>query len=107
MYKSLIEIDLTDAVESIRTELDGAIYKAVCAVGVTVDKEELEKALFYNRSQYDAGKHDGIIGAVEQIRAACRAGAGCTGCEFFSEGQWHGQCRLAGMPCNWDLEVEQ
>lgn len=105
MYKSPIQVDfdLSEVVRSIEENLEAEIFKAVCSVGISVDKEELEAALAYDRRQYDAGKHDGIIGALAQIRTACRARAGCTGCEYFSEDQWHGQCRLAGMPSNWEV----
>lgn len=38
--------------------VDGAIYKAVLDVGVQVDKEELLKALQYDRNQYEKGYWD-------------------------------------------------
>jgi hypothetical protein len=36
------------------------IYQAVLNVGVNVNREELEKALRYDRDQYDQGYRDGL-----------------------------------------------
>lgn len=40
-------------------EMDKSIVKAVCNVGVECDKEELVKALHYDRQQYQKGYEDG------------------------------------------------
>lgn len=41
-----------------RNQIEGEIYKAVMDVGVNVDKEELLKALQYDREQYQKGYKD-------------------------------------------------
>ena len=41
-----------------RNQIEGEIYKAVMNVGVNVDKEELIKALQYDRGQYQKGYKD-------------------------------------------------
>lgn len=41
-----------------RMYMDGEILKAVQDVGVNVDKDELLKALAYDRDQYNKGYHD-------------------------------------------------
>jgi len=41
-----------------RMHMDGEILKAVRDVGVNVDKDELLKALAYDRDQYNKGYHD-------------------------------------------------
>ena len=41
-----------------RNQIEGEIYKAVMNVGVNVDKEELLKALQYDRGQYQKGYKD-------------------------------------------------
>ena len=41
-------------------QLEGEVMKAVQKVGVTVDKEELLKALKYDREQYEKGYRDGL-----------------------------------------------
>ena len=53
-YKSPIEVFQTQ----LRTEMDGEILKAVHEVGVLVDKDELLKALKYDREQYIKGYDD-------------------------------------------------
>ena len=53
-YKSPIEIIQGE----MRMYMDGEILKAVQNVGVNVDKDELLKALAYDRDQYNKGYHD-------------------------------------------------
>lgn len=43
-----------------KTEIDNGVYKAVCQIGIRVDKEELLRALQYDRGQYDKGFADGV-----------------------------------------------
>lgn len=53
-YQSPIEVIQTQ----MRNQIEGEIYKAVMNVGVNVDKEELLKALQYDREQYQKGYKD-------------------------------------------------
>jgi hypothetical protein len=53
-YQSPIEVIQTQ----MRNQIEGEIYKAVMNVGVNVDKEELLKALQYDRGQYQKGYKD-------------------------------------------------
>ena len=53
-YQSPIEIVQTQ----MRSQIEGEIYKAVMNVGVNVDKDELIKALEYDRGQYQKGYND-------------------------------------------------
>ena len=53
-YRSPIEVIQTQ----MRNQIEGEIYKAVMNVGVNVDKEELLKALRYDREQYQKGYKD-------------------------------------------------
>lgn len=55
MYKSPIEVVLGN----LRTKIDNEIAKTIRDVGVFVDKEELIKALAYDRQQYEKGYEDG------------------------------------------------
>lgn len=57
-YKSPINVFQTQ-IELIEMEIENEIFKAVHKVGVTVDKEELLKALKYDREQYEKGYHAG------------------------------------------------
>lgn len=60
MYKSPIEAFITNMqTERIRFA-EEQIYKAVQSVGVNVDRHELEKALLYDRGQYQKGYADGV-----------------------------------------------
>ena len=60
MYKSPIEAFITNVqMERIRFA-EEQIYKAVQGVGVNVDRHELEKALLYDRGQYQKGYADGV-----------------------------------------------
>jgi hypothetical protein len=60
MYKSPIELITTDIASSIAKHMDDNIYQAVLTTGVNVNKEELMKALKYDRDQYDKGYNDGF-----------------------------------------------
>lgn len=56
-------------------EKDSMILKAVQGVGVNVDKEELLKALEYDRQQYQKGYQDGckevIKNLIERLKMNC------------------------------------
>lgn len=53
-YRNPIEVIQTQ----MRNQIEGEIYKAVMDIGVNVDKEELLKALQYDREQYQKGYKD-------------------------------------------------
>ena len=53
-YKSPIEIIQTQ----MQTHVEDTIYQSVMKVGVTVDKDELLKAMAYDRQQYQKGYAD-------------------------------------------------
>lgn len=59
MYKSPIEVIVGQIQTQIAEDLDNHIFKAVREVGINVDKEELLKALRYDRDQYEKGFEDG------------------------------------------------
>ena len=65
MYKSPIEI----ITGKIQIQIDDEIYRAVQNVGINVDKDELLKALEYDRRQFEKGWkegfHDGYIHGLE------------------------------------------
>lgn len=64
MYESPIEIFSNQ----IRLEQDGNIYKAVLEQDIIVDKDELIKALRYDRDQYDKGYRDGRNSVLQKLR---------------------------------------
>lgn len=53
-YQSPIEVIQSQ----MRSQIEGEIYKAVMNVGVNVNKDELFKALQYDRNQYQKGYED-------------------------------------------------
>jgi hypothetical protein len=63
MYKSPIEIIYTQ----MQNQAEGDIFRAVQSYGINVDKEELLRALRYDREQYHKGYADGASDAMESI----------------------------------------
>ena len=53
-YQSPIEI----IYGNLKLETENAIVRAVQQVGINVDKEELQKALAYDRHMYERGRRD-------------------------------------------------
>lgn len=53
-------------------EIEGEIMRAVQKVGVIVDKEELIKALRYDRGQYNKGFENGYNKALDDFVNACK-----------------------------------
>ncbi len=66
MYKSPIEL-----IQKMHTELESAIekevFRAITKVGVNVDKEDLIRALKYDREQYEKGFQDGINFVTDRL----------------------------------------
>ena len=60
MYKSPIEI----AYGQLQTQIDGDVFRAVQSYNINVDKDELLKALAYDRDQYDKGYRDAMATIV-------------------------------------------
>ena len=60
MYESPIKVIQGE----LETQLEGEILKAVHRVGVTVDRDELIRALRYDREQYQKGFDDAREDAV-------------------------------------------
>jgi hypothetical protein len=55
-------------IDEMRYEMEDNILKAVQQYGVTVDKDELAKALTYDRQQYDKGYEDGMKHFAEKLK---------------------------------------
>ena len=64
MYKSPIEI----IIGQIKTNYEDEIFRAVQNVGINVDREELLKALEYDRGQYEEGFRKGEEYTLSQIK---------------------------------------
>lgn len=62
-WESPIEV-ITD---DIKVKIEGEIVRAVQRIGVMVNRDELLRALQYDRGQYDKGYADGRADAVAEI----------------------------------------
>ena len=51
------------------TKVENDIFEAILNYGINVDKDELIKALKYDRDQYEKGYVDGCRGAMDRIKA--------------------------------------
>ncbi len=70
--------------QQMETEIEGMVLRAVQRVGVDVDKEELIRALEYDRGQYEKGYRDGSTDAVVHARLVYSDGyiiPKCSACE--------------------------
>ena len=68
MYKPPIEMTC----ETLRIEQENNILKAVQNVGINVNKDELIKALQYDRKQYDEGYYNGYRAFANKFYVAFR-----------------------------------
>ena len=65
MYKSPIEALKTE----IQMQFEDDCIKAIQSCGFNVNKEELVKALIYDRKQYEKGYADGYAKAIEETQS--------------------------------------
>lgn len=59
-YESPISLIYENAQRQMQIQLENGVYSAVQNVGIDVNKDELIKALQYDRQQYDKGYSDGM-----------------------------------------------
>ena len=69
MYKSPIETIYGELQTQMVQENENMVMKAIRKVGINVDKEELIKALQYDRNQYTKGYEDGKNDILDKIIA--------------------------------------
>ena len=67
MYESPIDLYLSDISHQIMKQQDEQIYQAVVHFFPDVKREELLKALQYDRGQYEAGYADGKRDAMAEL----------------------------------------
>lgn len=68
MYESPIELITTNMMTEIVKNQETEIMRAVQGVGVNIDKDELLKALSYDRQQYQKGYADGVKDVIEKLK---------------------------------------
>lgn len=78
MYKSPIEVFRT----GIEYQLENEIMSMVQKYGITVDRDELLRALSYDRDQYDKGYADGKRAFVDGI-------VRCTHCKYCKQDDYY------------------
>ncbi len=67
-YESPISLIYENAQRQMQIQLENGVYSAVQNVGIDVNKDELIKALQYDRQQYDKGYSDAMMNAVLVVR---------------------------------------
>ena len=69
MYESPIMLyqQINNIAEQVSTETENYIYNYVLKLGIDVDKNELVRALNYDRGQYQKGYDDGYQNALAQV----------------------------------------
>ena len=68
MYESPIELITKTIMSEIVKNQEEQVMNAVQGVSVNVDKDELLKALAYDRQQYQKGYEDGVRDAIEKLK---------------------------------------
>ena len=58
--------------DEMTTRMENDVCKVVCSYGIDVDKDELAKALNYDRQQYENGFKDGVRKFAEMLREVTR-----------------------------------
>ena len=86
MHESPIKIMETEW----STQMDGNILKAVKNVGIDVDKDELLRALKYDRDQYDKGYRDGVNKVCSRIMEKLTEANDITSTHYFDRGRKEG-----------------
>lgn len=88
-YKSPIEIIAEDVYKRVSNNIENDIMTAVAYHKIKVDKEELLKALAYDRGQYGKGYDDGYRAAKKEIVRCkdCKQWTPCGGLfgDFFDD----------------------
>jgi hypothetical protein len=66
-YKSPISIAFKETTTKLEQDIINNVYTAVMEYGIDVDKEELLKALKYDRGQYEEGYSKGYCTAKSEV----------------------------------------
>lgn len=77
MYKPPVEIFYNRVVKDAQERLEDHIMKEILRVGVVVDKDELIRAMNYDRRQYEKGYQDGKDAAIAEL-------IHCRDCKYYN-----------------------
>ncbi len=67
MYESPINI-IESAVTELQKQQEEGVFRLIRNYGITVDRDELLKALAYDRNQYDKGYDDGVREFIDRLK---------------------------------------
>lgn len=67
MYNPPITLVIDEIHHKLMADMDNHIVRAVGKIGISIDKDELVKALAYDRNQYDQGYADAELDALNRI----------------------------------------
>ena len=87
MYNSPIKI----LYGSTQRGIEDDVFKAILSYGIQVDKDELIRALAYDRDQYNRGFNDGIMAAADEL-VRCKDCKHFVHCEEVAGVSWTGFC---------------
>ena len=96
MYKSPVELYVEEAVSNIVKKQNDEVLEVIQNIGIHVDKDELIKALQYDRNQYDKGYSDAMATIVR-----------CCECQYWESRNSinsQGICRCEKMDMNYSGE---
>lgn len=68
-YKSPIELVIGQFRMEQEKRIEGEVFKAIQDYGINIDKDELIRALQYDRGQYDKGYEDGYRDGASEVAA--------------------------------------
>lgn len=68
MYESPIKLNIGDVHKEIVKQQDKDLYRFIQKMSVDIDKDELIKALKFDREQYEKGYKDGVIEFVGYLK---------------------------------------
>lgn len=95
MYRSPIDLNISRVIEHQAKEaaekFDNLIFSAVYEVVPSVDKDELLRALHYDRDQYNKGFVDGKVAAMKEL-VFCMDCKHFTPCQEVDGDSWTGYC---------------
>lgn len=69
MWESPINVmEIQDSfVSEIKEKTEEMVFTEIKRIGIDVDKEELIKALMYDRNQYEKGRSDGYKNGIDEL----------------------------------------
>lgn len=106
MYESPIKVFQ----KQLESHLEEDVLKAVMSYNVVVDKEELLRALKYDRDSYYRGYEDGIAAAERhgkwQFTDLRQIGPSCSRCGYITVTGLHNYCPVCGAKMDGGAENE-